>query len=453
MSAIRLSGLFGLALFVAVAAVSAQPGLPPGVKLPPVVKPGGNPGGVPGGVPPGGPKVPVPPVPPGKDPGVPGVPGVGTPGVPGVPGGAAGQPAPKKDDIKWPKEVGGKTIDMVAKEMRPPHDPAAREAAVRMLPMFGPKGREAAVDELLDAMTAAKEPDMNVRLAAVSVAPTVLVGYAKAPDPALTKGLNTIAGLLTSGQPVNVKFEAVGAVGNVGPYMRTVRPDIIQSLTTAAKDGSSWQLRRVAVMAIGSVGHGTQTGENPEDKSPPDPAAVTALLEVLRADNCAAVRLAAVNALIGLGPVAATQQKAWRTALDNVFKVGTEKDKSVLLWVHVLILRNDPNGVKGNELHLTAVGDVLRAKEPAGRAEACQALAVLGEEAVAKLGALHDIINDEKEEPVVVAAAIMAAAAMPTKAGITLPVLQKVKATHKNEDVRKIAGEAIDHLNGIKKKN
>ena len=51
MSAPRLAGLLLFALCLAVAAVSAQPGLPPGVKMPPVIKPG---------MPPGGPKLPGP---------------------------------------------------------------------------------------------------------------------------------------------------------------------------------------------------------------------------------------------------------------------------------------------------------------------------------------------------------------------------------------------------------
>src|SRR5262249_61328616 len=72
MRAPRLLGLLILALFVAVAAVSAQPGLPPGVKLPTVIKPGGGPG-MPQ-VKPAPPPVKTPPVtgqpgPGGKDPG------------------------------------------------------------------------------------------------------------------------------------------------------------------------------------------------------------------------------------------------------------------------------------------------------------------------------------------------------------------------------------------------
>jgi hypothetical protein len=299
-------------------------------------------------------------------------------------------------------------------------------------------------------MSSNKESDINVRLAAVSVAPAVLLGLAKAPDAALNNGLATIVALLGH-EMLNVRYEAVLAAGNVGPYLRTAQPGAIEKLKTNARMASSWHMRRAAVAAMGCVAQGMQTGEGPEDKAPPDTAAVTTLLDILKLDNCAVVRKEAVNALIALGPVAASQQKAWRTALDYVLTKSSEKDKSVLLWVRVLIIRNDPNGLKGNELHLDAIAKVLGAPEPVGRLEACQAIGVLGEDAIPKLQDLIDIINKEKEA-LVVAAAIMAVTAMPTKDAVTVPILKNVKATHPNEDVRKVAGEAIDLLEGRKKK-
>src|SRR5262245_22399892 len=112
MRAPRLLGLLLLALFVAVAAVSAQPGLPPGVKLPTVIKPGGG-AGMPQ-IKPAPPPVKTPPVtgqpgPGGKDPGT-GAPGGGTgsgTGAPGFPGGGggAGDAPKKKDPGNWPKEI------------------------------------------------------------------------------------------------------------------------------------------------------------------------------------------------------------------------------------------------------------------------------------------------------------------------------------------------------------
>jgi HEAT repeat protein len=436
MTTFRLLGLIVAVLFM-VAAVSAQPGVPPGGKMPPVLKPG-NPPPKPGDPKPGNPKDKNPMLP-GKQPG---------PGIPPVtlPGPAA--PPKKKDNIKWPDKVNDKTLETTVKDMRTHADPGVREACIRALPLFGPKAREAGANELVDAMT--KDLDWNVRLAAVGVAPIVLLGFAESPDQPLTNGINAIYNLLSSGQ-LHFKYEAVAAVAAMGPYIRKAKPGVREMLSSLARDQSSWHMRRAATAALGSIGQGLPSDEDPEKRNAPEMGAVTTLLEVLRIDNCAAVRREAVNALIGVGPVAATQQKAWRTTLDGV--VSKEKDKSIVLWARVCIIRNSPDGLKGNEHHLDAIAKVLQAPEAAGRLEACQALGVLGEDGQGKLDDLIKIINNGGEEPIVVAAAIMAVAAMPDKSAVTVPILQQVMANHKNEDVKKVAKEAVDILSGNKKKN
>jgi hypothetical protein len=208
-------------------------------------------------------------------------------------------------------------------------------------------------------------------------------------------------------------------------------------------------LRRAAVAALGRIGQGLPDEVDPEKTNPPDMAAVSTLLGVLSRDNCAAVRREAINSLIGVGPVAATQQKTWRTGLDRVLTY--EKDMSVIVWTRVCILPNSPDGLTGNEPHLDAIATVLTAPEAAGRLEACQALGVLGNEAQTKLDDLIKIINNGGEEPLVVAAAILAVAAIPDKKQATIPILQQVMANHKSEDVKKVAKEAVDVLNGVKK--
>jgi HEAT repeat protein len=127
-----------------------------------------------------------------------------------------------------------------------------------------------------------------------------------------------------------------------------------------------------------------------------------------------------------------------------------EKDKGVILWIHVLIVRNDPNGLKGNESHLDAVAKLLTAKEAGARLEACQALGFLGEEASSKL---NDIIGmlDKETVPEVAAAAIAAMTAMPKESMITIPVLTTLSRTHVSMDVRKLAEEAVKFLSNPKK--
>src|SRR5262249_1503530 len=155
-----------------------------------------------------------------------------------------------------------------------------------------------------------------------------------------------------------------------------------------------------------------------DKRDAPDRLAVTSLLDILKNDACDVVQRDAVTTLIGLGPVAGDQQKKWRADLDYVIK--TEKDKSIVLWTRVCILRNDPSGVEGNLAHLEAVAKVLEAPEAQGRLEACNAFGILGEEGKSKLEALLGIIDNAKEEPAVVGAAIMAVATMKSQLKIIL---------------------------------
>jgi len=448
MFAYRLLGLLITTCFLAVAIVSAQPAGQPGVKVQPGVKP--NVPMIPKGADPKG-KNPLPGnpgVPPAKNPGM----GMGMPPLnPGLPVQPVQPAVPeKKNNINWPKDINGKTLDAIIKEMKTHTDPSVREAAVRTLPGFGPKARDLGGNDLVEVMT--KDQDWNVRLAAMSVAPTILFGYANipAPDAMILNGTTVIVGYLTH-EAMHVRFDAVGIANGLGRILRKVQPTVVQKLISRSRESGAWQMRRAAVVALGSVGQGFQTGESPEMREPPDPQTVTALLDIVRADPCAAVRREAVGALMALGPVAVVQQKTWKASIDNIFKPTLEKDKSVLLWSRVLLIRNSPEGLKGNEAHLDAIAKTLEALEPAGRLEACTALGVLGEDAKSKLGFVIDVINNAQETPEVVIAAITAAAAVQSKSAVTVPLLANVKANHKNEDVKRVAGEAIDFLNGVKK--
>ncbi|HKB04380.1 MAG TPA: HEAT repeat domain-containing protein [Gemmataceae bacterium] len=441
MTAPRLLGLFLMAaLIAALAAVTAAPAQ---VKLPIQIKPGFPPTGP--AMPKAPPTIPSTPVPktPTPSPGTPSSPS-GFPSIPSVSGPAG--PAAKKDDAKWPKEINGKTVETVVKEMRSASDPAVREAAVRTLPLFGPKGREFGGNELVEAMT--RDSDWNVRLAALSVSPTVLFGFATSQDAPLAGGVSAIMSMLSS-EHMHVRFDAVGAANAFGVYMRNATSGkVVTVLTSRARESTSWQMRRAAAAALGSVGQGVQRSEAPDDREPPDQQTVGALLDILRQDNCAMVRREAVMSLIALGTVSAAQQKKWRADLDSV--LAREKDKSVLLWTRTCILENDPNGVKGNEQHLDAVAKVLQAPETAGKVEACQAIAIIGEDAKSKLQDLIDLMNNPKEEPVVVVAAIAAVSTMKSQAKISLPIVDRFKFSP-NEDIRRMANEASDILSGRKK--
>lgn len=443
MSVVRILGLAGLAVgFVTLAAdtgsATAQ------VRLPPQIKPGGGPGGVPA-VPPAGPgKNPGPGTLPGGQPGgQPGTPGTGnSSGIPPTAGGAAaGQNQLRAG--KWPKDINGKTVDDCVKEMRSNSDPAVRESAVRTLPLYGPVGRDKGAENLVYALT--RDPDLNVKMAALGVAPTVLLHYADAPDQPLSDGLAAVMRYL-SDESSNVRFEAVLACQAVGPYMKREQPQVVTKLISRARENGSWQLRRAAATALATIGQGSPPSSEGGKGIDPDKVVVNQLLEILQRDNCALVRRGAVDGLILVGPVAAAQHSEWRRVLDNALKPTGEKDKINALWIRVLILRNDPPGLKGNEAHLNAIADALKANDPILRVEGCRALGVLGEEAKTKLQGLLDLIRDVKQPPEVTLVAMMAVTTMKSQDQIIMPVLQNVAVTNPNLDLQKAAREAMTAL-------
>ena len=127
-----------------------------------------------------------------------------------------------------------------------------------------------------------------------------------------------------------------------------------------------------------------------------------------------------------------------------------DKDRSIPLWVRVCLVRNDPMGTKTSE-HLTAIGEMLNDKLPAARGEACQALGTLGDKASSQLQGLLDLIGDGKQPTPVVIAGVMALSAMPSQAAKTVPILTGMQQTHKNEEVKRYAAEAVRILTTPKK--
>ena len=447
MSVARLLGLSALAVGLTV--VASQSGsAQPGVKIPPQIKPGMPPAGIPGGQPgvPGKNPGTIPGVPPGKTPGVPpGTPPGSSPGSPSTPPGFPGKQRDPANLAKWPKDINGRTLEECVKEMRSNNDPAVRESAVRTLPLYGPLARDKGAENLIYALT--RDQDFNVRMTAMSVAPAVLLGLndLERIDQPLVEGLAAIVKYLDHSSS-HVQHDAVMACAAVGPFLIRQQPGAVGKLSLRAKEQSSWQLRRAAVGALASIGRGFPPSAEGERGLDPDVGVVKTLLDVMARDNCHLVRRAAIEGLIAVGPVAPSQQNDWRKAVDNVFKVGHEKDKVNLLWVRVLILRNDPNDPKGDVAHLNAVGETLKSDDPIMRGEGCKALSVLGEEGKTKLQGLLDLIRDTKQPPEVTAVAIMAATTMKSQAAVIMPVFQNTAQTHPNLDIQKVARDAMAAL-------
>ena len=150
----------------------------------------------------------------------------------------------------------------------------------------------------------------------------------------------------------------------------------------------------------------------------------------------------AANSLILMGPPGLLQLKSWKSDLERIIR--QEKDKSVLLWSRVCLVRNDPAGPKDNKVHLDAIGEVLKANEEIGRLEACQAFALLGEEGVSRLKDLISLVLNPAEKPEVRAAAVVALSTMKSQAATIKPILEGLlKDFTIGPELRKIVSDSV----------
>lgn len=358
------------------------------------------------------------------------------PGV-GFQPGMTGGPLAKELD-SGPKEIGNKTLQMWINELKTSKDAAVRENAVRVIPLFGPAGVIRASEQLL--ITMRTDSDLNVKLAAMSIAPLMI--YDPSIDPVCNDRLDFVIRMLDS-ESLPVRYDATLAITGIGPVAKKAVPRLLARST----ETSSWQVRKAAAAALGSVGRGIDNPANPAGRIDPVEAAVNGLLKQSTNDSSLAVRKEALTSLILIGPVAQVQQKVWRTTLDGILK--SEKDRSILGLTRVAILKNDPAGVKGNDPLLTAIISQLLSPDVLARSEACQAIGMIGEPANKAAQDLLDVITNPKEDNSVVAAAIIAVSSMRSKTALIGPVLRKVAASHKSDDVKAYANEGIRVMEGV----
>src|SRR5262249_34428227 len=145
-------------------------------------------------------------------------------------------------------------------DMKSHSDPAVREACVRALPYFGPKARELGFTNLLYAVKS--DSDVNVRVAAVDVLPTVsmAMGYLNTPDKLYEDGLVALLAQMDS-DFYPIRLDAVASVTEFGIYAKSVQPRIVSKLVSQTKAGSSWQLRRAGCASLALFGQGLQQTE------------------------------------------------------------------------------------------------------------------------------------------------------------------------------------------------
>jgi HEAT repeat protein len=336
------------------------------------------------------------------------------------------------------KELGGKKLRQWIAEIRH-NDPGVRENAIRAVALFGKEGRRAGkalISELRDA-----DPSLRSN-AAIAIATVGL----DADD--VDEGVKGLGRLVQTDSQASVRVQAALALVTFGAH---ARPAVPQLAAVFRDSSASWEVRRAAAIALGSVAFDPKDGPHPE--------AINALTSAVRRDVCTKVRLHALTALILLGkgpaPVEGDSDKlalrkaqvealrTEKTVLDTAVK---DPDKLVSLWARVALMRID----KVTEAHLIQIGLLLRSADLPLRINAAQALGAIGSEAKSQVPNLIAALKDS--EPEAAAAAALALGGMGDDAHIAIPSLKDL-AEGKNEVVKAAAKEAIARISNTNNKN
>ncbi len=363
----------------------------------------------------------------------------------------------KAPEFKWPTDVNGKDIYAVMKDMEST-DPLIREFAVSTLPLFGPPAQKGDVSKLLlKRMVSEKDPGVR---AAVYAA----VGQISFDSPADNKeALRLLTDAVSNGAPGGItRMNAVQTIATFGPK----GSGAITFLTGAAMNDPAYATRQSLARTLAHIGF--------DETSGPNMLALTALADRLARDECAAVRMEALQGLVKLGPPWAELRKkdakgpvAIKAADAAVIckymraRIGDpkaklqplEKDKQVEIWARLVLMRFDPKEV--NEENLDAFAKFLTGAEVGVKAQALNALAMLGEGSTKKVLDIVRLVENKDENIQVQIAAVNALGAIGAGAKEALPPLRKLLAETKAElpkkkdDDKKITEEMIKLLERV----
>lgn len=338
-------------------------------------------------------------------------------------------------EIKWPKQIAGKSLDNWVGEMRNSKDASSREAAVRTVPLFGPDSRKAASVNLLHVMQ--KDPDVSVRLAAIQVVP--ILGFDK---PELEEGLNYMVRIVDQQIPYDRSFrtETVLALGNCGPIAKRAIPAIASARCLG--DVGSWQMRKASAFALGRLG----LPVGPKDG--PDGQAIVALSNRLLLNNESShvVRKEIINSMILLGP--AHVESTWKKQRDALTAAMKDGDPAIAIWARVAFIRTETELIKANDTNLARIAGYLSSTDLAAKVEAIQALGTLANEAKSKLpdlAALATTKSKKNEDLALAASAIWAMGQMTDETAKILPLIDPLKR-HDNEAIKRAAIDAYRNL-------
>lgn len=359
----------------------------------------------------------------------------------------SGDMAPKPKDPEkqeWPTSILGRPMSEYIKDINDP-DPAVREMALRTIPNFGPPARAAAVKDVLNRMDASREHDPGVRAAAFNAASTLALMGEKEPGfddhNDTQRALDLLKTAILNGVPGGgTRLHAVQCLAAFGAKAEGVIQYITGLNMTTPEREPAYETRRAVATTLGQIAF--------DEKNGPSTRALACLTNVLIKDPSAAVRLAAYQSVVILGPPILPAApplgpknppkpnqkeldlylKAIKARLGPNAKTPTglvEPNAQVEIFARLSLIRLDP--VNETNANLPAIARYVAGPGPDSgpKRMALNAIALMGTGAGK---ALDDVVKGLlDEDPVVATDALAALVSMGYAAQPAIPNIEKFR--------------------------
>jgi HEAT repeat protein len=366
--------------------------------------------------------------------------------TPKVPGGdlpKKDMPKPEEPKKDWPDRIDGLTLDQWIDRLKNP-DPSTRNAAVRVVPLFGPPAQQKGIPMLLTMMT--EDRDLSVRIGALMTCTTHPYDDIK-----LLRTLIAKLTTLLQSQERAIRFQAAMGCNRIAMVVTEKdKPDLIgrQAIdglisvlcgSYVLKDNLDYELRTAACVALGQIAA--------DDKRGPNRGAIAALIHAM-ADEALAVRMEALQALMILGPPkddkGATSTEL--TLMQN--RLAVEKDKVLAMWIRVCLMRFDKNNI--TDSNIKAIADYLKDSDEHVQLSAAKALGFMGTTAKGKIPELRACLQNAKGDYVKVMCIFALGQMGPDAVGARPDILPYLESM--NPVIKEQAENAIKQIDVVKPK-
>ncbi len=325
----------------------------------------------------------------------------------------------KSSKDNYISSVGGRGLNEWMADLKNA-DPSVRERAIRAVVMFGPL----ASPSIPTIIERTNDKDGSPRIRAV-----MALGMMELADRDIPKVVEALVRRISNEPQAVIRYQAMISLARFQPIDAK---SAIPPLAKEVEDQNTWEIRKLAVSLLTSLGY--------DDTKGPDPIALKGLITALK-DPAIQVRQEAVFGLATIGRPADT---ALAASVKNAFTgLMNNPDKGIAIWANVGLINLDkPDGKL--LANITKHLDDTRADV---RTLAARALGTMGKLAEFSVPELSKALNDK--EPEVQMTVIWALAMIGPASSKALPNLRELADNKKTlEPVKQTAQMAIGQISG-----